>query len=185
MSEPIFDPNYWAERTRQTYPSEHHKIEQMPIRDWQRAEAIHRLILPEFIKPTDSIVDVGCGYGRLLSLIPSPFTRVGAYTGLDFSQELLQEARSRWGNWVNDPQRRFIQHDIREPLPKPTTDNNYLANKYDIAVLMSIKNMIIHHVGLSAFIEVLENVRQSAHKILVLTPSDPTHVEIYYGSDVC
>ncbi len=72
-------------------------------------------VLEEFIHDGDWL-DLGCGSGALLSAwIKAGIA--GAYTGLDFSEELLAEAR---GNLVQQPEHpdlevRYIQTDLLDP----------------------------------------------------------------------
>lgn len=54
------------------------------------------------VEPDSSILDVGCGNGRLLLGLPKKIK----YTGLDISKELLKEARRA------NPYRKFIETDI-------------------------------------------------------------------------
>jgi SAM-dependent methyltransferase len=56
------------------------------------------------VKPDSSVLDVGCGNGRLLLGLPQN-TR---YTGLDISQELLKETQKTY------PNRKFIEADITQ-----------------------------------------------------------------------
>jgi len=56
------------------------------------------------------VVEVGCGTGRNTTWLAE---RAGEIVGLDFSEEMLAQARSR----VNDPRVRFIQHDARMTWP--------------------------------------------------------------------
>jgi 2-polyprenyl-3-methyl-5-hydroxy-6-metoxy-1,4-benzoquinol methylase len=65
------------------------------------------------IKPNSSVLDVGCGNGRLLIGLPKKIK----YTGLDISSELLKEAEKKY------PNHQFIETDITNPsiwkhLPK-------------------------------------------------------------------
>ena len=56
------------------------------------------------VKPKSSVLDVGCGNGRLLAGMPSDIS----YTGLDISQSLLQEAHKA------HPKRQFVEADITQ-----------------------------------------------------------------------
>ncbi len=47
------------------------------------------------LSPGCSVLDLGCGEGRLLSYIAEHGKEVSQYTGIDFSNQLLQEARRR------------------------------------------------------------------------------------------
>lgn len=74
-----------------------------------------------------NIVDFGCGYGylgiMLLPLLPAGST----YNGIDFSEELLMEARKLFEKTPFDTN--FIQVDLREFVPQ---------KQYDIALCQSV-----------------------------------------------
>ena len=69
-------------------------------------EAIGRLELAllqqEGLKPTDTLVDLGCGTGRLaVHVIPTLIG--GRYVGIDIAQTVLDEARERVEKTIPDP----------------------------------------------------------------------------------
>lgn len=75
------------------------------------------------IKPNSSILDVGCGNGRLLLGLPESIE----YTGLDISKELLREAQKA------HPEYTFFEKDItKESTWKNLPQYDYI---YSIAVL--------------------------------------------------
>lgn len=63
------------------------------------------------------VVEVGCGTGRNTTWLAERATEI---VGLDFSEEMLVQARAR----VNDPRVRFFQHDARMtwPIAKSSAD---------------------------------------------------------------
>jgi len=73
-------------------------------------EAVLLDLLPE---STRSILDLGCGAGRLLALakLACPDARAVA---LDFSPTMIQQARERFGA---EPSIRIVAHDLNYPLP--------------------------------------------------------------------
>ena len=74
------------------------------------------------------VVEVGCGTGRNTTWLAEGAAEI---VGLDFSEEMLAQARSR----VNDPRVRFVQHDARLTWP--------LANaSADVVIAM----LILEHV---------------------------------------
>jgi ubiquinone/menaquinone biosynthesis C-methylase UbiE len=88
------------------------------------------------------VVEVGCGTGRNTTWLAE---RAAEIVGLDFSEEMLAQARSR----VNNPRVRFIQHDARMTWP--------LA---DSAADVVIAMLILEHV------EKLEPVFAEAARVL-------------------
>jgi ubiquinone/menaquinone biosynthesis C-methylase UbiE len=88
------------------------------------------------------VVEVGCGTGRNTTWLAE---RAAEIVGLDFSEEMLAQARSR----VNNPRVRFIQHDAR--MTWPLADSSA-----DVVIAM----LILEHV------EKLEPVFAEAARVL-------------------
>src|SRR5688572_5696278 len=108
MTQPILDPQYWKERLEQAQRGHlHHAVFRCPLDRWQRIEARHSEILARLIGPTDSVLDAGCGYGRLLDLLPATWR--GGYLGVDLSPDLIRLAECRL------PERR---HGDKEPISR-------------------------------------------------------------------
>jgi len=61
-------------------------------------EVEKQLLIGLGLKPTDTLIDVGCGSGRLARAL-DPYLTPGAYVGTDVVQELLDYARSGAGRW--------------------------------------------------------------------------------------
>lgn len=75
------------------------------------------------VKSNSSVLDVGCGNGRLLLGLPKSIK----YTGLDISKELLNEAKKA------HPEHKFIETDItKDTIWKHLPQYDYI---YSIAVL--------------------------------------------------
>ena len=73
-------------------------------------------LLKPYIDASTRIIDIGCGTGKLLSLL-RPYTN--HLYGIDIDLEMIQTAKSKYENIT------FMQHDMNDPLP-------YFA---DIAIL--------------------------------------------------
>ena len=151
MTEPIFDPTYWARRF-EAAKQEHHAVFKCPEDRWLRIEAKHREILQRHVRRADSILDVGCGWGRLLSLLPPGWD--GYYLGVDLSPTFIEKARERY------PYRSFEAHDMREPLQ--------LRVAFDWAVMISFRPMVLRNAGSPDWCRIEANVKAKAYKLLYL-----------------
>jgi cyclopropane fatty-acyl-phospholipid synthase-like methyltransferase len=98
----------------------------MNLPQWTKIEAYHKKILTQWIKPHESILDAGCGWGRLLSLLPNGWH--GAYTGVDLSPEFIARAKKTWRK------RAFLVGDLRDLTGLPI---------YDWAIMVSMRGMIM------------------------------------------
>lgn len=151
MKKPIFDPEYWRKRL-EIAVEPHHAIFVCVTEKWRRIEEKHREILGRIIQPTDSILDAGCGWGRLLELMPDDWC--GDYTGVDISPDFLGMAA------YNYPQRHFILGDIRCVVN--------LDKTYDYAVMISIRPMMIREAGVRIWNVMEKALRTVSRKLLYL-----------------
>lgn len=91
MPELILDPDYWRRRMETAPPSEpHHAIFRCPLDRWLRIEAKHREILSRVLDIDERILDAGCGWGRLIDLLPTPGRFL--YRGIDLSPTFVERA---------------------------------------------------------------------------------------------
>jgi len=74
---------------------------------------IVRVIGEMEIKPDDQILDLGCGTGRNAELMSSYLNGNGTITGLDISEDMEKQFRSRF---KNDKRIGFINKRIDQPL---------------------------------------------------------------------
>lgn len=101
-------------------------------KDWADFE-----LFTAYLKDSDSVLDLGCGNGRLLSFLKK--NGVTDYIGIDQSNALLKEARK------NNPNAKFMELDISDPLP--------LKRKF--TVLFAIASF--HHIPPKDQVKTLEN----------------------------
>ena len=80
--------------------------------------------LIDYISPEDSVLDLGCGNGRLYQLLTDKSI---VYTGFDISKELIEIARTNYGKLPNVE---FIIGDMSQALP---FGNNFFNTTYMIA----------------------------------------------------
>lgn len=156
MSELISDPRYWARRLREANRRGeiHHAVFKCPLDRWRRIEAKHREILSRLIGPNDSVLDCGCGWGRLLNLMPKEW--VGPYWGVDLSPDFIKLAQE-------EHVRLFTVCDLRD-LSKHAPG----GSKYDWAVLISVRPMVIRNLGAEEWAKMESEIRRVAKKLLYL-----------------
>lgn len=131
MPDPILDPKFWLRRLKEA-KHQHEAIFKCNPDLWQAIEKKHTKILEQYIRPTDSILDVGCGWGRLLTMMPDDW--YGDYTGIDVASKFLMMARE------NYPSRRFVNCQVIHAA-------NRLACRFDWAVMVSFRPMILKNLG--------------------------------------
>jgi tRNA (cmo5U34)-methyltransferase len=68
-------------------------------------------VIPQSV---DRVLDLGCGDGRLISLVLGARPELREATGLDNSRPMIEAARDRF---ADEPRVTVLEHDLREPLP--------------------------------------------------------------------
>lgn len=155
MAQNILDVNYWKSRLeRATRGNLHHAVYLCGLDRWQRIEAKHREILARHIKPSDSILDAGCGWGRLLSLLPETWS--GHYLGIDLSPDFIHLAQQHY----TSESIRFVVEDLR--------NLSSITQTFDWAILISIRPMIRRHLGDSTWFSIERSLRNVSRQLLFL-----------------
>lgn len=154
MTLPVSDPAFWKGRLiGAPKGSPHHAVFVCPTDRWQRIEAKHREILARTVGPLDSVLDAGCGWGRLLTLLPEAW--VGDYRGVDASPDFVRLAEATY------PDKGFIVGDLRA-LPWAWT------GLFDWAILVSIRPMIRRNLGDAEWDKMEAELRRVAKRLLYL-----------------
>lgn len=157
MSEPILDPSYWKARLREA-ALEHHAIFRAPEGTWKEIAEHHKGILLNTITRWESVLDVGCGWGRLLDLMP---WHVGQYLGIDLSPDFVEKALRI------HPGYQFLVRDVLQS-PDLSPKEAGRSYKFDWAVCISMRPMIINNLGGESWDKMSEWISRHARKLLLL-----------------
>lgn len=156
MTNPIDAPDYWRQRLAEAEAAGqlHHAVFCCREPQWRAIEARHRAILARHVVATESVLDAGCGYGRLLDLLPKEWA--GDYLGLDLSPDFVELAQRRY------PGRRFVAADLR--------DLRFLSGRemWDWCVLVSVRGMVLREMGADAWRRMEAELRRVSRRLLVL-----------------
>lgn len=158
--QPILDEVYWRYRIRDAR-EKHHAVFRCSLDRWNAIADNHRQILKQLIQPGEHVLDAGCGYGRLVDLLPEGH---GWYMGIDLSPDMVDLARKTY------PKHTFSVMDLRKiELPDDV---------FDWAVLISIRPMVIRECGQQVWDQMYEQLRRVATKLLFLEydPNDKGEV---------
>lgn len=162
----VCDPRYWHRRLRDAPNEEKWRAFYRVGRGKKQAiDAKHRQILSSLIRPTDSILDVGCGNAGLLDCMPGPWIVSGRYLGIDVTPKFIEEAKIN-----RNPKWWFIVGDIR------TIE---LPEHFDWAIMVSFRPMIKRHLGHEQWSKIEAKLRGLANRLLYLEydPNDEGSVE--------
>lgn len=167
MTEPVHDPSYWLGRLKkaQEVGVLHHAIFRCPSDLWERIAAKHREILSTLVRDQASVLDCGCGWGRLLDLLPR--TWCGEYLGIDLSPAFIELAKKYYADQspLTSPFRKinWAVDDLRNVGEYVRVDMTY-----DWAVLISMRPMIVRNQGQTMWAEVEEAIRRVSKRVLYL-----------------
>ena len=179
MSRDILNPKYWRQRLDQAKAARevHRAIFVTTSEKWNEIEKVHKDQLAKIINPTDSILDVGCGWGRLLSLLPS--TWEGQYVGVDLSPDFIRMAQNAFFHSTKlrlhafpflNPQ--FVLGDMLDLRTFQQLSQYQTNGKFDWAVMISFRPMVIRELGIEKW-EIIKKRVATLTKNLLYLEYDP------------
>ncbi len=130
------------------------------------------VLLMEGLRPTDTLLDFGCGSGRL-ALKAIPVLREGHYFGVDISQTMVELARDRVAHEYPDPSCRVSWLQLGEP-PFPLEERSI-----DVACAFSVFTHIEHEDAYRYLKDALRIVRPGGRFIFSCLP-----MTLAYARDV-
>ncbi len=154
MSKPyVMTSGYWSERIERCGGdlqramfsgspdefAEHHRRQMLQV---QQAR----------IGMRESVIDVGCGYGRLLNLMPEKWS--GDYLGVDVADKFIQLSKIMY------PNRQFTLYD---GVTLPVRDKQFRW-----AVSVWVKTMIVRECGEDAWTPIEAEMRRVAMNVLII-----------------
>ncbi len=151
--EPVCTPEFWRVRLEQADGEIHRSLFSGSLRQFSVIEAWQRDRVREGIGNGDSILDAGCGYGRLLDLLPLSWW--GDYLGVDVSPEFVALARQV------HPRREFLVADLRDLRFLP-------ASSFDVAVCVWIEDMVRLNAGEGVWQAMELELRRVARRVLIV-----------------
>lgn len=154
--QPVLSPSYWRERIGKALVKEeiHRAVYETTLDEWRKIEDHQRKVLRTTLRPTDSVLDVGCAWGRLLSMMPQEWK--GDYTGIDASPDFINMALTAY------PTRRFIGDDMR------VCHEHFQPKEFDWAILCSIKGTLTTHLGELFWRQAESSIKQVCKKMLFI-----------------
>lgn len=157
--EPVCDPAYWRDRialaaahAAPPFLWPHTMVFCCTPDLWELIANRHRAILAATVGPGAGVLDAGCGWGRLLDLMPRGWR--GDYCGVDLSPDFVALARRLY------PGRAFLTADLRGRTP-------WADRSWDWAVVVSMRGMLRRNLP-GAWERVEAELRRVARRVLVL-----------------
>lgn len=171
----IFTQDYWRQRLQQADDRDepHKSVYSVGIDKWEPIVECHRRLLAEHIHPEDWILDVACGWGRLLELLPESPAR--GYHGVDISEAFIQRARQKFPNRYFH----FEVHDLRHELPYTKAMLRAFKRKpYQWGIVCGTRPMIIGQAGQAEWDKIEANVSKLVDKLMFLEYDIDNLIEI-------
>lgn len=154
QKDPVMSPEYWRGRLVKFQGDRYRAIFDGGEEDWKEVMEDQKLTLATAVSPTESVIDVGCGWGRLLELLPKEWC--GSYLGVDVSPEFIEIAKELY------PERDFRVCDARNL-------EGIDDGQFDVAVVVWIEKMIRRHIGDEVWEQFEKELKRVAKRVLIVS----------------
>lgn len=158
MAKQIDKLEFWKERI-DTAQKEHYTVYVTGELDWKRIFKAHKEIIEECIPLDATVLDAGCGYGRMSELFSPEL-----YTGIDFSPDFIAMAKKKY------PAYEFRVENLKA-LP-------FKDKEFDWGFTVSIKKMVQDNLGEKEWQTMEDELTRVCTKVLILEYEDPEPYEI-------
>jgi SAM-dependent methyltransferase len=150
---PVSATDFWKERIARAERDgiEHYSVYLANPPLWESIITAHERIIRKETADL-SVLDAGCAYGRVSQWVDN-------YYGVDISPDFIDIARAKY------PHKSFEVADLRA-LP-------FADEQFDIAVVVSIREMIIGNLGGEVWDEMEKELKRVCKRVLVLEYVDP------------
>jgi len=161
MKNPIFEQSFWQIRLAEAQKIGllEHAIGQGF--DFKKIDVLHQEIVQKQIKPEETILDIGCGYGRIVNWFSDK-----QYTGIDFVPSFIRLAQKI------HPAKYFILGDMRN------LSEIFKDTQFDWGLLISIKEMIRRDIGRDEWQKIENGLLRVCKKLLILEYGNSREEEI-------
>lgn len=151
MSKPVDKIDFWKERIDQAKNNNemHYSVFIANKNVWKDLNTKHQAIFGKEIKQSDSVIDLGCGYGRSSEMIECK-----RYVGVDFSPDFIAEAQKRYSN------KEFVLSSLNM-LP-------FRDKEFDVGFMVSVKAMIVNNLGEEVWKPMQKECKRVCKKLLIL-----------------
>jgi SAM-dependent methyltransferase len=164
----IFSPDFWRGRleSSRAKKDEYRDVYDVLPEVWDGIDEAHTRILAEHVKPGTSVLDAGCGYGRLFRLMPGAWRESGVYLGVDLSPDMIAKALGDFG--LEHAYCDLYCHDLRQKLPDEVIRDVVEGGRFDLAVCGAFRGMVVREAGQEDWDRIERNIRRVTKRILYL-----------------
>jgi SAM-dependent methyltransferase len=152
MTKPILDDSFWEKRLKDALAigEIHRTVFECSHSQYLLWHNAHKQILAEVLKdkPTTTVIDFGCGYGRVYDILPDTWR--GYYLGIDRSPTLIKKAQELhpYTDPYDDNSRyEFICCDIENLDSILNVSYTNRPVTFDIGITASMEQMIKGNLG--------------------------------------